>query len=84
MNHDPRESIIGRSSLLVIVPTFLSSIFNYSITMVLVSAYSSSSFILAVFMREVLCGIHILCMGSPFPIVHAKWSLVFWSVNNSY
>ena len=27
---------------------------------------------------------HTLCMGSPFPVVYAKWSLVFRSVNNSY
>ena len=32
----------------------------------------------------ILCGIHTPCIGSPFPAVHAKWSLVFQSVNNSY
>ena len=29
--------------------------------------------------RGILCGIRISCMGSPFPIVHAEWSLVFES-----
>ena len=32
----------------------------------------------------ILCGIHTPCMGSPFPVVRAKWFFVFRSVNNSY
>ena len=27
--------------------------------------------------RYPLCGIHTSCMGSPFPIIHAEWTLVF-------
>ena len=27
--------------------------------------------------RGILCGIHTLCMGSPFPAVHARLSLIF-------
>ena len=34
--------------------------------------------------RGILCGIHTTYVGSPFPIVYAKWSLVLRSVNNSY
>ena len=34
--------------------------------------------------RGILCGIHTPCMRSPFPAVHAKWSLVFLFVSNSY
>ena len=33
--------------------------------------------------RYILCGIHAPCTGFPFPTVHAKWSPVFRSVNNS-
>ena len=29
--------------------------------------------------RGILFGIHSSCMGFPFAIVHAEWSLVFWS-----
>ena len=29
--------------------------------------------------RGILCGILTSCMGSPFPIVNAEWSHVFWS-----
>ena len=48
--------------------------------MILVSA-SCSCFTLTVPMCEVYCvhGIHTSCMGSPFSIVHAEWSLAFWS-----
>ena len=29
--------------------------------------------------RSILCGIHTSCMGSWFPAVHTRWSLVFLS-----
>ena len=34
--------------------------------------------------RGILCGIHTSCMWSLFPTAHAKWYVVFRSVNNSY
>ena len=33
--------------------------------------------------RGILCGIHTSIVESPFSIVHAKWSLVFWSFATS-
>ena len=38
---------------------------------------SSSYFTLSVPMREVSCVEYTLCLGSPFPVSYAKWSLVF-------
>ena len=51
----------------------------HSLAIILVSASSSSYFTLTVLFR-----IHTLCIGSPFPAVHANWSLVSRSVNSSY
>ena len=28
----------------------------------------------------ILCGIHTSCIWSPFPVVHGRWSLIFWSL----
>ena len=59
------------------VPSFHIS---YYFTIILLSD-SSSYFTLTVLVREVSCVGS--CMGSPFPIVHAKWSLVFRSLASS-
>ena len=55
---------------------------HYSRAIILISF--SSCFTLTVPMRNVYCLIHTSCMGSPFPVVHDRWSLVFSFLNNSY
>ena len=60
------------------VPTFLSYRFLTTLTFFL--SVSSSCFTLADPMREVYSvGIYTPCMGPPFPVVRADWSLVFRS-----
>ena len=60
------------------LPTFLSSRILATILHYPLSA-SSYCLTLTISMREEHCAIHTPWMGSPFPIVHAEWFLVFWS-----
>ena len=39
--------------------------------------------VVGVRLRGILCGIQTSCMGSPFPIVLAKWSLVFFFLDHA-
>ena len=62
------------------VPTFLSSRFLTT----LLRLFFCLLHLCYSHVRGILCGMHTSCMGSLFPIVHAKLSLVFRFLNNSY
>ena len=51
------------------VPTLLSYIFHATLLLLFLCLLSLDSLLLFI-----LCAIHTSCMGSPFPIVHAKCS----------
>ena len=60
------------------MPTFLSSRFLTNLLLLFWSLLHPC----CSHTRSILCEIHTLCMRSPFPIVNAKWSPVFRSVNH--
>ena len=79
-----RSVSLVRPCLGLIVPTFLPFIFYIRFYYYSCVYFLNSYFILAVLMREVLsCEMHTPCMGSPFPIVHTRRSLVFLSFSTT-
>ena len=82
-NRDARSLALVRScsELFPFVPTFPSSRFStyYSLSLFLCLFLPLASPLLFPCARYILCGIHTPYMESPFPIVLAEWSLVFWS-----
>ena len=76
--------MVGTSSL--VMPCLDLSFFGLTSFLLdlLLSFLSASSYCFTkLFSFARVYGIHTACMESPFPILHAKWSLVFRSVNKS-
>ena len=91
-SYRPSGSSIVRSLALVgpclglflFVPAFLSSRFFATLLLLLLCLFLPLvSHPCCCHARGILCGMHTSCMGSPYPIFHAKWPLVIrWPCTN--